>query len=49
MQAREAVWEYVLEMIRESHFPTTNEHDMTDDQLLSGLTDEFDLIHMSHL
>lgn len=43
MQAREALPGYVLEMIRESHLPTTNEEDMTDDRVYKGLMDEFDL------
>lgn len=40
MQAKEAVPEYIVEMIRESHSQTANEDDVTDDQAYKELTDK---------
>lgn len=43
VQAREGIPGYVMEIIRESHFPTTNKGDVTDAQVFKGPTDEVDL------
>lgn len=43
IQEREAIHEYVLSMICESHVPTVTEDELADEQVYNGLTDEYHL------
>lgn len=47
--ARETIPEYILDIIREAHYPSVSEDDLTDEDVYRGLTEEKDFGYQGNL